>query len=101
MGTPDKCFSKHNDFVTRCISGETIIVPIKSGVGDLDSIYTVNEVGTTVWQLIDGRRTVSQIIESISDEYEVAAEDAANDVLDFLGMLEGEGLIRASAENKG
>ena len=101
MGTPGKYFTKGNDFVTRSISGETIIVPIKSGVGDLDSIYTLNEVGTTVWQLVDGRKTVSQIIESISDEYEVAAGDAAKDVIDFLGMLEGEGLIKASAEDKG
>ena len=98
MGIAGKSFIKGQDFVTRCISGETIIVPIKSGVGDLDSIYTLNDVGTTIWQLIDGKRPASQMIETISAEYEVSIDEAAKDVAEFLGMLEAEGLIRASTE---
>ncbi len=75
-------------------------MPIRSGVGDLNSIYTLNEVGTSIWQLIDGQHSVDQLIESISSEYEVSKEEASNDVFDFLSTLEAEGLIRHSSESE-
>ncbi|HVG21135.1 MAG TPA: PqqD family protein [Blastocatellia bacterium] len=89
-----KRFVKDSQSVTRSIAGETIIVPVRSGVGDLNSIYSLNEVGTAVWQLIDGRATVEQIIEALSDQYEVTTEQAAKDVSDYLAKLEAAGLIR-------
>ncbi len=93
-------FVKDNQAVTRSIAGETIIVPIRSGVGDLNSIYTLNEVGTTIWQLVDGQRSVDQIIECISSEYEVSNAEASKDVFDFLTTLEVEGLIRHLGESE-
>lgn len=95
-----KRFVKDNRSVTRSIAGETIIVPVRSGVSDLNSIYSLNEVGTAIWQLVDGQRTAEQIIAAISDDYEVPPEQAAKDVFDFLGKLEAEGLIRQSEEGK-
>ncbi len=89
-----KCFAKENDCVTREIAGETIIVPITNRVGDLDSIFTLNEVGTMIWQLIDGRRTAKQIVEALHQAYDVEAEEAARDTVDFLESLETEGLIK-------
>jgi hypothetical protein len=95
-----KHFIKDNQSVTRSIAGETIIVPVRSGVGDLNSIYTLNEVGTTIWRLIDGQASVEQIVEAISGEYEVSAEQAAKDAFEFLEKLEAEGLVRASEKGK-
>jgi hypothetical protein len=91
-----KRFVKDTQSITRSIAGETIIVPVRSSVSDLNSIYTLNEVGTAIWQLIDGQRTFEQIVEAISDEYEVTTEQATLDVSGFLGKLEGEGLVRAA-----
>jgi len=94
------CFTKGSDFVTRRIAGETIIVPIRSGVGDLNSIYTLNEVGTRIWELIDGRTQSSQIVEVIGTEYEVTAEETAKDVAEFLQSLEAAGLIKDNRGSK-
>jgi Coenzyme PQQ synthesis protein D (PqqD) len=91
-----KSFAKGHEFVTRCISGETIIVPIRKSVGELDAIYTLNEVGGAIWQLIDGTRTVEEIAAVICDEYDVSPEEAAKDVLDLLMSLEAQGLIRGA-----
>jgi hypothetical protein len=78
--------------------GETIIVPVREGAGDLDSIYTANEVGTRIWELVDGRTLVSQIIEAITQEYEITVEEAERDIIDFLGSLEAAGLIRLAVQ---
>ena len=34
----------------RVIAGETILVPLRQNLGDLESIYTLNGVGTFIWQ---------------------------------------------------
>ena len=96
-----KCFIKESDFVTRCIGGETILVPVRSHVADLDSIYTLNESGTLIWDLIDGCTSVSQIVEAICSAYDVAPEEAATDVVELLSSLEVARLIRPSVDSEG
>jgi len=92
----DLIFSKKDDFVTREIAGETIIVPIRKQAGDLESIYTLNEVGTVIWGMIDGKTKVSKIIEAIHQDYTTSPEDAAKDVSEFLQSLKEAGLIQSS-----
>lgn len=85
-------------FVTRSIAGETILVPVTGNVADLDSVYTLNEVGSFIWRLIDGRRSAQAIAEAVTDEYDVALEQAALDVDELLTALEAKGLARLSGE---
>jgi len=95
MNISTNCYIKETDIVTRDIAGETIIVPVRNNVGDLNSIYTLNEIGTMIWQLIDGQTSVSQIVEAICIAYEVTPEEATKDTFDFLVPLEEAGLIRS------
>ena len=94
MDTLINCYMKEDNFVARDIAGETIIVPIKNKVGDLGSIYTLNEIGSTIWQLIDGKRSVSKIAQAVHSAYEVPLEEAEKDSVEFLNSLESAGLIR-------
>ncbi len=87
-------FSKSDDFVTRKVGGDTLIVPIKGGISDLEAIYTLNEVGSLIWTLIDGERTAEQIVYAICADYEVNRETATADVLTLITELETEGIIR-------
>jgi hypothetical protein len=92
---------RHGDFVTREVAGETIVVPIRAGVGDLDSIYTLNDVGATIWNLIDGTRTADDIALAVVEAFEVEPEQARRDVEEFLAQLTEAGMIgRAGAEKR-
>jgi len=95
MNDLTKCFLKGSDFATRSILGETIIVPIKEGVGDLNSIYVLNELGTQIWELIDGKSTINRMIEEICKAYDVGPEEAEKDAIEFLNSLEVSGLIQS------
>src|SRR5512136_2583227 len=86
-------YVKTGEFVTREVAGELIVVPITAGVGDLDSIYTLNEVGATVWTLIDGRTTLDAIVTAVARDFEVASDQAKADVLEFITSLADAGLI--------
>jgi len=99
MDVLTRCYVKDTDLVTRNVAGETIIVPIRNKVGDLGSIYTLNEVGSTIWQLIDGKKTGSQIAEEICMTYNVTSEEAKKDTSAFLKSLEEAGLLRLRDED--
>ena len=89
-----KTFVKRDGFVTREIGGETVIVPVRNHVGDLDSIYTLNEVGTRIWRLVDGEASVERIGQALCHSFEIHLEEAAKDTYDFLRTLEMAGLVR-------
>ena len=93
-----KHFSKRDDLVTRSITGETIIVPIQGHVGDMDGIYTLNNVGTTIWDLIDGKISVDQIVDAVRNEYDVPLGEAERDVIELIESLEAAGLICGNDE---
>jgi hypothetical protein len=101
MGVEGQTFVKVGEFVTRLVVDETIVVPIKSGVGDLDSIYTFNEVGAVIWSLVDGTKNVNDIVDEVTDRFEVEPEEARKDVLEFLGTLNTAGLIVPSGGSRG
>jgi hypothetical protein len=98
MSVLDKSFVKDDNLMARNIAGETLIVPIRNSVGDLNSIYTLNEVGAMVWQMIDGRTRVGQIVGQISREYDVTTDEAAGDVVELLDSMAEAGLIRLVEE---
>jgi Coenzyme PQQ synthesis protein D (PqqD) len=81
--------------LTRNIAGETLIVPVRGRVGDLDSLFTLNEVGMRVWSLLDGRCNIQQIVQTISSEYDVNEATAAADVNELLDTMAEVGLVRA------
>ena len=90
---PPRRFIKRPDVVSRRIAGEAVLVPVRSQVAEIDSLFTLNDLGSTIWDLLDGERTVSQIAEVICESYEVTAEEAMRDLLEFLAALESAGLI--------
>lgn len=51
-----------------------------------------------IWELIDGKNSVSKIIEEICNAYEVTSEEAEKDTLDFLNSLKETGLIHGRVE---
>lgn len=100
MSVLDKSFVKDDNLMARNIAGETLIVPIRNSIGDLNSIYTLNEVGALIWQMIDERTRVNQIVEAVSTEYDVTKDEAARDVIELLDSMTAEGLIRPVAESE-
>lgn len=71
-----------------------LLVPISRNFGDLESIFTLNEVGARIWDLLDGCRSLSDITEVIVGEYAIDQETAARDVAEFLDQLESIGAMK-------
>lgn len=100
MDILDKAFIKGEDLMTRNIAGETLIVPVRKKVGDLSAIYTLNEVGAKVWEMIDGKTRGEEIVRAIRAEYEVSDTDAVlKDVTALLASMADAGLIHYATES--
>ncbi|MBK8742753.1 MAG: PqqD family protein [Betaproteobacteria bacterium] len=93
-------YAKRGEFVTRNIAGETIIVPVRGRVGDLDSIYNLSEVASAIWNRIDGQTNFQQIVESVCAEFDVPPETAESDALQFIAELQNAALIEPMLETK-
>jgi len=72
----------HPQVAERIIDGEAVIVLPQSG-----QVNVLNEVGSRIWELIDGTRNVGEITEAIVAEYDVTSEQAERDVEEFIQEL--------------
>ncbi|HEV2113264.1 MAG TPA: PqqD family protein [Terriglobales bacterium] len=87
-------YSASKAVVSRLIADETLVVPIRNGVGDLASIYTFNRAGTLLWdQFSSGKKSVRTLVDAVTAEYQVSPEQAFQDTISFIEELEKEGLL--------
>jgi len=90
----ESAFAKRGEIVAREIAGETILVPIRGKLVDLQRIFTVNAVAAHIWQRLDGKRTLAAIRDSVLETFEVERERAEADIQEFVAELVEAGLIQ-------
>jgi hypothetical protein len=80
-------------YVSRNISGETFVVPVRAGVANLEAIFTLNGVGSAIWQQIDGKKSIAELAHAITVQFKVTEAEATADVSAFVELLASKGLI--------
>jgi hypothetical protein len=60
---------------------------------DDGNYFSLNEVGSRVWELCDGSRTVAQLLATLADEYDAPRDVLENDILKLLEELQAKDLI--------
>lgn len=89
-----KIYKKNPNFVSRKIEDEIILVPIKRNAQELEAIYNLNNaVAVQIWELINGKRSLAEIRNIISDEYDVDEKRLNKDLIEFIKELETIGAI--------
>jgi methyltransferase-like protein len=76
--------SRSLSVVTRKTGQEYVLVPVSNNIADMNSVYTLNETGAFIWDQIDGRKNIEEIISALISEYDIDNETATNDVILFL-----------------
>ena len=95
----DTVFAKNDQVVSRKIVDELILVPMRKDVADTETLYTLNEVGARVYELIDGERPLQEITDTILNEFDVTRQQAESDVREFVAqLLEIESIHRVESE---
>ena len=79
----------------RRIEGETILVPIRDNVGDLDCIYSLNPVVVLVWEHLDGSHDLDAKKNRIAAEYDVSDDEVQADLLFFINEMKTIAAVEA------
>lgn len=86
--TLDSVLIPSENVVARVIEGEMIIIPLTAGIGeDQDELYSLNETGQAIWQALDGKKSLRQLLSEIAQEYEVDEAEMEKDVLGLANEL--------------
>ena len=86
-------YARAPDVLCREIAGEHILVPCSDAEGSTEHIYHLNEVAATMWTLLDGHRSLRQVVDAITSTYDVTPEDAERDLLLYIAELKSSGLV--------
>jgi methyltransferase-like protein len=79
--------SHSSSIVTRKTGNEYVLVPITNNIADMNSVYTLNETGAYIWELIDGKRNVEEIITLLTEDYDIDKQNAEADVFTFIDAM--------------
>jgi len=86
-------FRRTQDVVCRNVGAESILVPIRNNVGNLDFVYTLSPVAARIWTLLDGEKTVDEIVDAICSEYDIDRSTAQADLTALISDLAGVSLV--------
>lgn len=87
------CYRSSKNFILRQIAGEPVLVPV--GEDCINGMVTFNESGAYLWQLLQERRTVADLVFALKWEYAVAEDMAQADVQLFLSHALRHGMVDA------
>jgi hypothetical protein len=71
------------------MDGETVLLDLSTG-----RYYTLNRLGSVIWELCTGHHTISDIHAVLSDRFDVAPERALDDLVTLVNDLIREGPLQ-------
>ncbi len=71
------------------MNNETLLLNLSTG-----RYYTLNSLGTVIWEHCTGRTTVNDIYAVLCDRFEVVPERAWDDLVALINQLIEEGLLQ-------
>ncbi len=84
----DKVFTQNSQCPVRSI-GDGLVIMAPSG----DTTHSLEDIGAFIWNQIDGKRTLQDILEAILSVYDVEEDTAKDDLSNFISQMLDSGLI--------
>ena len=86
--------------IYRQIAGETLLIPIRSQLADMQNIFALNPAAEYIWQQLDGKQNLENIHRGITDNFQVETRRAHSDLEEFISQLLDAGIIEEKAGEK-
>ncbi len=86
----------HEEVIGKVLDGEAIVINLATG-----SYYAMPDVGAVIWEAIEEQCSLHEIADRVSARYDVSAERAAADMLEFAERLLQEGVVALTSDTAG
>ena len=83
----------HADVHYSLVDKEAVLLNLNDGM-----YHSLNSLGTLIWTLCDGKRSLQEILTSVCAQYDVSEETARHDLLQLMTQLNQEGLVELRTE---
>ncbi|MGC4095536.1 MAG: PqqD family protein [Nitrospira sp.] len=83
------------DVQAASIEGETVLLDLSTG-----RYYTLNHLGSIIWEYCAAHKTIRDIHIDLCDRFEVAPEQALNDLVALINQLVQEGLLQLDRKSR-
>ena len=83
----------NQDYELRDILDEHIVLPKGNEMEDFSGAIVLSEVSAFVWNLLQEDVSEEQILDRVTQEYEVGREQAAEDLRKLLSQLDDYGVL--------
>ncbi|HEU4366665.1 MAG TPA: PqqD family protein [Methylomirabilota bacterium] len=74
--------------LSRPLHDEVVVLELKRGV-----YFGLDPVGTRIWQLLEQRPSLQDVVAALVEEYEVDPAQGGEDLLDLVEQLHAQGLL--------
>jgi Coenzyme PQQ synthesis protein D (PqqD) len=90
------CLSHGEHVIAQRSGSDLVLFHMESG-----NYYSLNELGATIWDLIDGRRPIVEVSRLVETEYDAPAELILADCRELIAsLLENDLLTTRSREDE-
>lgn len=86
-------YRRKPDVISRQVAGETVLVPIRGTVAELQNIHLTNPVGGFILELLDGSRSLEDVRAALLERYDAAPAQVDADLEEFLPRALAAGVI--------
>jgi Coenzyme PQQ synthesis protein D (PqqD) len=93
--TSDTILVRDSEPVAATIDGDVVLLSVRAG-----SYFGLNAVGTEIWDLLAESRRVGDIVDRLSQSYDVDRDTMTRDVTTFLNSLIERRLLRVVKPGK-
>ena len=80
-------------YLLREIAGTWIVVPVGERVVQLNGILSLSESGALLWKRLEKDAEKNELVQLLTDEYDVSEANAITDVEIFLDTLKAKELL--------
>ena len=93
MDNLDRILSKNPSVISRVVDNEAVLILPEQG-----QVKVLNEVGSRIWELMDGCHTIKEISVLIGEEFDVDSVTPERDILEFTAEILNKGIVDIVSE---
>ena len=75
------------EFVVRQVMDDTVAIPVGQTALRLNGMILLNDVSKVIWECLEKETDLETIVTAVTDAFEVSADEARTDILEFLDKL--------------
>jgi hypothetical protein len=81
------------DFVLRQVANTWVVLPLKADTVDFNGMVRLNDSGAMLWKLLEQGASREELLQAMTEQYNVSREQAAQDLDEFIGILKQVGCL--------